>query len=111
MVRVLHAPSPAAVSCRCWHFEFAVCVFMYIPSLYSQSTIMFGSCFKSGVPDFVDRDSLSLFTATGLGPLISCLWAFVPGYVPFGDVFLWIVNEEDGSVFKKKKNRCFNLTS
>jgi hypothetical protein len=105
MVRVLHAPSPTAVSCWCWHFEFAVCVFMYIPSLFSQFTVLFGSCFKSGVPDFVGRDSLSLFTATGLRPLISRLWAMFLVIYPFGDVFFGMIMKKMVLCSKKKKKK------
>jgi hypothetical protein len=104
MVRVLHAPSLAAVSCRCWHSEFAVCVF-YVYSTFVLTVYRSGSCFKSGVPDFVGRDSLSLFTATSLRPLISRLWAMFLVMYPFGDVFSGMILKKMVLCSKKKKKK------
>jgi hypothetical protein len=121
--RVLHAPSPAVVSCRCllsgFLFVFvSVCVdvCLYIPAC--NHSLPVGSCFKSGFPGFVGRDSSSLLTPTAFRPFFSPLGVrFVIGALivmfsslvctPFGELFFWFEWKKKTTLFKKKCSRNF----
>jgi hypothetical protein len=69
---------------RCLRQSFlaGVCILglclLYIPAC--NHSLPFGSCFKPGFPDFVGRDSSSLFTLTAFGLCFSHLGVeFVSG--------------------------------
>jgi hypothetical protein len=107
---------------RLWQsFLAGVCIlgcclcFFVVYSSFVFTVYRFGSGFKSGVPGFVGRDSLSLFTAMAYGlcflafgrcvGILCCCdcIVFFPDYVPLWGCFLRNEIEEEGIVFKKKK--------
>jgi hypothetical protein len=95
-------------------FWVAVCVLLYIPPLYSQSTVLVAASNQVFLVLWAEIHYLcSLRWPTGFdfSPLAMCLyllllWLYhfsVPGYVLLWGCFLW--NEiEEGTVFNKKKN-------